>query len=122
MIKVAELSGLGKFILDEIKKRDMTANQFASLVGVSHTTIGRLIEPGDKTLPTLDFLMKLSEATHTDICNLVALVAPRNTLTNARAQVIAERIARLPPDKQEIVDTFLLGLSLKSANEAEKGD
>ncbi len=119
-MKSAELSSLGKFILGEMQKRDMTANQFASLVGVSHTTIGRLLEPGDKTLPTLEFLFKLSGATHTDICTLVALIAPDHTTNvNAEAQVIAERIMRLPPDKREIIDSFLLGLTLKGSKQDE---
>lgn len=98
----SELSRLGKFIQAEMQRRELSANQFASIVGVSHTTIGRLIEPGDETQPTLDFLIKLAKATHTDICSLVALVAPEATTTNAEAQLLAERIARLPADKREI--------------------
>ena len=33
------MNGLGDFIADEMRRRDMSARQFAELVGVVHTTI-----------------------------------------------------------------------------------
>lgn len=115
------LTDLAKFIQEEMHKRDMSMNQFAALVGVSHTTISRLLRPGSTIMPDLDFLAKLGEATHTDICTLVALVMPEATHVDAEAQMLAERISRLPPDKREIVDTFLAGVALKNLKQGGEG-
>jgi transcriptional regulator with XRE-family HTH domain len=123
----AKPNTLGAFIHAEMLRRDMTAREFAEYVGVTHSTINKFLNHGISNTyagkpvgePSVDFLVKLARATHTDICSLMALIAPDVTTTNAEAQVIAERIARLPPDKREIIDSFLLGLTLKGRQQGE---
>jgi transcriptional regulator with XRE-family HTH domain len=118
-----QASSLGNFVLTEMTRRQMTAREFANFVGVTHTTINRLLEHGvgDKSVndPSLDVLDKLAKATSTDICSLVALVKPDTARISPFARMLAERIERLPADKREFLDTYLIGLSLK---ENQPGD
>lgn len=118
---------LGAFIHAEMVHHNMTAREFADFVGVTHSTINKFLNHGISNTyggkqvgdPSIEFLVKLSKATHTDICTLVALVAPDVSNTNARAHIIAERISRLPPEQQDMMDSFLLGLSFKGAKKDE---
>lgn len=112
---------LGGFIHAEMVRRDMSAREFAEFVGVTNSVINKFLNHGlSKTYagkpvgdPSVDFLVKLARATHTDICTLMALIAPDVTARKAEAEIIADRILNLPTEQREIVDTFLRGLAIK---------
>lgn len=106
------MNKLGEFIASELRNRDMSARQFADLVKTNHSTITKAMYPNPPE-PTLDFLVKLARATSTDLCALVALVKPDDTRVRPEVQLVADRIARLPPDKLEIIDGYLKSLLLK---------
>src|SRR5436853_408114 len=101
---------LGGFIQEEIKRRDMTIRQFATLVTVNHSIIGKFRYHGIRETynkkpigePSLAFLAKLAKATSVDLCTLIALVYPDATIADARAGLLASRIAQLPPDKLQL--------------------
>lgn len=96
----------------------MSARQFAEFVGVASTTITRAMDDKNAPTPSLDFLARLARATNTDICTLVALVMPdASKQISPEARLLAERISRLSPEKQEIVDAFILGTLLQQADE-----
>jgi transcriptional regulator with XRE-family HTH domain len=109
---------LGQFIQDEMKRREMSMREFAKLVGVSHKIIGKFRNHGINPIynkrpvgePSLEFLAKLSKATSIDLCALVALIYPDHTVADPRAAITNARISQLPPEKIEILDTFLKGL------------
>lgn len=106
------MTTLGDFIENELRQRHMSAREFATFIGVAHTTVGRAMYK-DAPDPTLDFLVKLARATNVDLCTLVALVKPDDVKIQPDIQLIADRIARLPADKREIVDGYLRSLTLK---------
>lgn len=109
------MNKLGEFIEAEIKRRDMSARQFADMVGVVHSTITKAMYT-DPPEPSLDFLRKLAKATGVNVLDLVALYLPEESKIDGQTRIIAERIARLPPDKREFVDTFLWGADLKKSD------
>lgn len=101
-------NSLKEFIEGEMRRRDMSARQFAEFVGVAHTTINRAIDPSEATTPSPDFLVKLARATKINLSSLIALIMPEveTTRVDARSQMLAERIAQLPADKREIAEAF----------------
>lgn len=101
-------TALSKFVWQEIVNRRISQREFADLVGVSHTTIGRIIR-GEVTDPTLDFLVKLSLATHTDICALIAIIRPDSFRSSASTNVVAERYEKLSDTQKKLVDLVLSG-------------
>lgn len=107
------------WIEDEIRKRDMSLRDFATFTGISHGTLSLILNPKSKEdrYPKFDTLLKLARATNTDLCSVVALLAPDETRLNARVMILAERIANLSPEKQEVVDAYLLGLRIKPNEE-----
>lgn len=113
--------GLREFIEEEMRRRDMTANQFADFVGVAHTTIGRAIDQRRPTTPSPEFLIKLAKATGISLSSLIALVIPEaeHIEVSARSLLIAERIGQLPPDKQEIIDSLILSWLFEDKDRAE---
>lgn len=109
--------GLREFVQTEIRKRDMSARQFAAFVGVSHTTIDRVLDPRQALSPSLEFLSKLGQATETNIRYLVSLVYPQDTETDPEAEILATQISALPPEEREFIRTYLLGVSVRMARE-----
>jgi transcriptional regulator with XRE-family HTH domain len=109
---------LAEFITQEMRRRNMSARQFADFVGVTNQTISRAVDPSKVPQHGLDFLNKLAKATNTDLCTIVSLLYPEETKISARARVLAERIDRLPQVEQDIIDRYLLGLSLQSSDQA----
>ena len=101
-----------------MEKRGLTKQEFAKLLGVSHTTIGRVLV--SKTDPSLDFLAKLAIATGYDLCNLVALIHPEATRTDPQRQIIADQINALPPDLKDQAMIFVLGLFAKRLEKDRK--
>lgn len=110
---------LGAFIQGEIRRRHISITKFAEEVGVSHPIISKFRWHGIKKKfggkpvgePSLDFLAKLAKATSVDLCTLVGIIYPHHTKTNPRVGLLAARIAKLPPDKLKLFDTFLEGLA-----------
>lgn len=78
---------LGKFIVDEINKRHVSATQFAKDVDVSTSTITHAIN-GETAEPSLPFLHKLAKYTSTPLSALIALAYPD----------VAGDIDTVPPD------------------------
>lgn len=115
MVTKVPANTLADWILEEMQSRDMSLRKFAELVGVSHATLDRILRPkrDEDKYPSVQTLIKMSKATNTDLCTLVALISPEDSHIDAGAQIIAQRISALPPDKQSQVDAFLLGLTLK---------
>lgn len=119
---------LGEFIEAELKRRDMSAREFAKFIDVPNTLINKFRNHGlsehyaGKPIgdPSLEFLVKLSKATQTDICALLALVVPDAQIIDPQARIIAQRITRLSPEKRRIVDTFLEGVAVKMLQERNK--
>lgn len=114
---MSEIATLGDFIRHELRQRKMSARQFAEHVGVSNTTINRAVDYNkEPPTPSLDFLVKLSKATGTSIYDLVELVIPDMARTDVdlEARILARRIRQLPKEKQEIIETFLIGTALQS--------
>ncbi len=110
---------LGKFIQDEMQRRQMTIRGFAEFVGVNHAVIGKFRYYGIRKVhnkkpigePSLSFVAKLAKATNVDLAVIVALVYPDLTVANARAGILQSRIANLSPEQLELFDTFLRGLA-----------
>lgn len=115
-----------KFLQQAINERNMSMREFAVLMGVSHPTISRLLDPREPVMPTLEFLFKLSEATNADVCELVRMVAPSHLgisrKPSAWALAIAERVERLSPEVRQIMDDFLLTAVLRSRQKPEIPD
>jgi transcriptional regulator with XRE-family HTH domain len=105
---------LRDYIVTEMKKRNMSARQFAQLVGVSNTTINRLIDKDEPDEPTLDFLVKLARATHIPLVPLVELSYPDlvdpNQELNPQARILAQQIEQLPPQAQDAITMMIRGL------------
>lgn len=112
---------LGEFILEEMRKRDMSARKFADLVGVTSTVINKFLNHGINEYygeqlvgnPSLEVLQKLAKATDTDICYLLELTlpdAPRAPNPSLTALRLSRRIEKLPENVQEAIDGFIMKL------------
>jgi transcriptional regulator with XRE-family HTH domain len=119
--RIVETTAFQKWLLDEMQARDMSIRQFGAFTGVNFSTLTKLLAAGsdDSRLPSVRTLAQLAEATQTDICSLIALLVPNATTMDAASRILAERIRRLPPDGQAVVEQWLLGRSLQSGNKTE---
>lgn len=103
---------LSEFILEEMKKREMSMREFSSYVGVSPTTISNTLNPQKNIIPSTDFLAKLADATHTDIATLIAMVFPELTDLNPEIMLLAMRISQLHPEQQKMIRQLLMGMAM----------
>jgi len=101
-----------EFIELEMKKRDMSIREFSRFVGISHSAVSKYLSHPDTKSISIEFMVRVADATNTDLASIVAMVYPEHTTVNAEVRILAERIANLPPDKRKMVDSLLLGLSI----------
>jgi transcriptional regulator with XRE-family HTH domain len=114
----------GQFLREEIDKRKMSQREFADYVGAAHGVINKFLDYGAKDVgyPSVDFLLKLSKATNTDICYLMALLdpeVPRRTDASIYAMRIGEIVEALPEAQREMIDNFLLSLVAKQGKKSD---
>ena len=106
------MTAISKFIDTYIKSHSMNFTTFGELVGVSHTTVRRWTKA--ESQPDLDQLVKISEATRVELCYLVELIYPQPARSvDPDTLRLAESIGQLPVEMKEMVDSIILGLSLK---------
>lgn len=110
---------LSRWLLEEIQRREMSVREFARFVGLTHGTLNNLLNARHTSPPTIETLSRLARATKVDLCTLVAFVAPDLTDDSGRVRLMVDRISRLPPAQQEIVDRYLLGALFKEDDEGE---
>lgn len=65
-------NGLGEYLLNERKKRNMSLREFADLIGISHTYLKKLetgINPntGKPVSPTIEMLSDISKSLHVSL-------------------------------------------------------
>jgi transcriptional regulator with XRE-family HTH domain len=102
--------GLKEFIRSEMSRRDMSGRAFAEFVGVTNKTITRYLNDPDAT-PSLDFLVKLSRTTKTDLISIISLAFPdvaAETRPSPEAIILAQRFQQLPEDVQNFLRSVIL--------------
>lgn len=108
-ITVAD-TNIAKFIASEMSRLDLNKSEYAEKVGVSHTTIGRILAGSS---PTTDVLAKIAIATGYDVRTLISVIHPEATSTDPQRQILADQINALPPDLKDQAMIFVLGLFAK---------
>jgi transcriptional regulator with XRE-family HTH domain len=109
---VRELNKFQKFLIDEMQRRGMSNREFARFINVSNTTINRAVDQKLDKEPTLEFLVKVSEAIHVDVSTLVEMVHPQAVNENRispTAKALAQRIENLPEDVQAVIAAIIRG-------------
>lgn len=105
-------SMLREFILDEMRKREMSGRQFAKLVDVSSATIVNALNEREPTTPSMEFLIKLADSTGTDLATIFALAFPEvaeRTRLSPDATLTAQRIEKLPDHIKDAVNALIRG-------------
>lgn len=113
---MSEVSKFSQFLLDEMKRRDMSARKLAEFFDVSPTTVARAIDTRNPSTPGLDFILKISQATGISVTALIELAYPevtKATSLSAEAQIIAQQIENLPHDTREVVVSIIRGTKPK---------
>ena len=105
-----------EFIEDELKKRSMSIREFSRFVGISHSAISKYLSNPTETNISIEFMVRVAEATNTDLASIVAMEYPDDTEITPQVRLLAQRIAELPPEQQEVIDSLLLGMSIKHSN------
>ncbi len=110
------MATLIEWLQQEIDRRHVSVREFARHADLSHGTLNRILAPEseDDRYPSLRTLVKLARYTGSDLCTLVALVAPEDTSIDAEARILVERIRRLTPENREIAENYILGTLLKN--------
>lgn len=97
---------LKDFIREQLTVLDLSIREFAELCDVSHSTIVRLIaERPEKRMehPDLSSVIKIANATHTDLITVLALAYPEEmakSQLSPQSRLIAQRLERLPEQDQ----------------------
>jgi len=104
---------LAEFIESEIKKRDMSIREFSRMAGLSHSTVSQYLNEPDSRKVSIEFLVKISVATNTDLSSIVAMVYPELTSIDPESRIMAEQIRKLPQDKRGMLGSLLVGIGVQ---------
>lgn len=113
---------LSEFIQAEMKKRDMSARQFAEFCDIATGSISAYAA-GTKIKPTLETLEKLSDATGVDMMTLIDLVYPGHLHPSYSAEVLllARELAALRKSHKSIYDFIVTFIRQQSGpNDSKK--
>lgn len=114
MLRQTIMPNFKDFLLEEMKKRNMSVHAFAHWMGMAHTTINRLLDTRENTEPSAKTLAIMSEKLNVPIDVLFALAYPN--IENAQfrndpeALALAQQITELPADKREMMQALIVGL------------
>lgn len=103
-------SNLQAFVLSEIRRRQISAREFADLVGVTHATINKCVNAAAGN-PSIELLLRLSKATETDLMSIIALAFPaiaNQTRPDPEAFILAQRFSQLPEDIRNFLKATVL--------------
>lgn len=101
---------LAEFLEIEMNQRKMSVREFARFVGVSHSVISKHHNKEDIT-PSIDFLLKLSEKTETNLQAVLAMAFPdvmKKTALSPRATILAQRFDNLSEPIQDMLLSFVV--------------
>lgn len=106
-------SAIGEFIRTYVSSHSLTINDLAKRMKVPHSTVARWAS--GEVEPSLKQLNKLANATSTNLCFLVELIYPQpDRGISPDITRLAEQISHLSIPAQELLDSVILGLSMKS--------
>jgi transcriptional regulator with XRE-family HTH domain len=114
-------SALRDFLLAEMKRRNMSARQYAQFLGVSNTTINRLVDARDPDEPSLSFMVKLARATKVSLVSLLDLSYPDLAdllLEDPEARVLLEELVQLPSEDRVAI-THALRMMIRGSKAQE---
>jgi|SRR5690606_3731200 len=116
------INTLRDFIAWEMRRRDMNMAEFAKFVGISHELVSKLLRGEAGKYPSIETLMKLSDATGESVNSLFNLVIPEHKRGDISPEILiyASRIAQLPPDLIQILDALLLVTETRRSNAQKK--
>lgn len=111
-----------QFINEEMRRRDISARQFADLIGINHAIINKyaIHEPSEAVgYPSLHTLRKLSAATGVSLLALIGLVFPdaESPLADIDARLLAEQITQLSPEDRAVAEGFINSALAKRAQQ-----
>ncbi|HRF95120.1 MAG TPA: helix-turn-helix transcriptional regulator [Aggregatilineales bacterium] len=119
----ARLKPFRAWLLSEIKKRDMSAREFARWVGLTNTTINKYLDERDERIPSIESLVAIAQKTGTPVDTLLTMIYPdideRFLRADDRTMELVQKITQLPPEKREIVEAFIIGTLLQQSNKGE---
>jgi transcriptional regulator with XRE-family HTH domain len=118
----------GQFLREQIDQRRMSNTEFAKLVGVSPNTINAYLKHDhSKTTyygkrkvahPELEFIEKLSIATHTDAGYLVRLVIPNAYFSSTiEPYTVAAELDGLSEEDKEFIQAAIQGIKTKRSRQ-----
>lgn len=100
------------FLEDEMNRRKVSQNQFAELIGIASSTITRLMNRRNPSLPSIDLIVKLSDLTGVDAGTLLGLAFPalaERMKLSADTRLMAQRIEQAPENVQSLIKTLIRG-------------
>jgi hypothetical protein len=76
----------------------------------------------EREFPSLKTLLRLAQATNTDICALIWLMLPNpESIDKVSAEdiILSQRISQLPPEMKKLVEAMISGAALNASSSAE---
>jgi transcriptional regulator with XRE-family HTH domain len=120
------IRNLGEFVLKEMQQRSMSAREFARFTGLNHQTVNDFLnsmtDNKEREFPSLKTLLRLAQATNTDICALIWLMLPNpESIDKVSAEdiILSQRISQLPPEMKKLVEAMISGAALNASSSAE---
>lgn len=116
------INSLSDFVKLEMKRRDISsAREFARFVGISYELVNQMLKGSGAKYPKIETLLKLAEATGTDVVSLFLLVLPDNARrANPEDLILSQRIQQLSPEFRKMIDVFVHSSTLQGLGKSDE--
>jgi transcriptional regulator with XRE-family HTH domain len=100
------------FIIELLKRDDLSATALAERLDVAPSTITRLLDASALTRPSVDLALKIADYAHVDAVTLLALAFPairKYMDVSPGALLMAQQIEQAPKHIQDVIRSILRG-------------
>jgi|GEM_PF-3445474 len=108
---------LGNFVIQHRKLLgDISLRDFATRLGISHSTLLRALDTRDDSIPDTEFFLQLATLTNTNLSTVLSVAFPQaeNIKISGRSRAIAEQLEQLPPETLRLVENLIFTAATKS--------
>ena len=100
------------FLLELLRKEDLSATALAERLDVAPSTVTRLLDAAEPSRPSVDMVIKISDYARVDAITLLGLAFPalRERMTvNPQALLIAQLFEQQPQHIQDAIRAIIRG-------------
>jgi transcriptional regulator with XRE-family HTH domain len=111
------IAKLRKVINDELDRRKLSMRELATIVGISHSTLSRIMdETRTDYSPDTETFVKIAYGINLKASTLMAIVTDESEAERDESLLIADQINSLPDSSRQVINQIIVGFHNGNSN------